>query len=144
KLGVRAVLMNTGFAKPQFADVAEREKIKAVLHDSEFFDLMSAIPADIPRVLTWVDEKDGADPSIPTIESLSAGRSTESMPAPAKPGGMVILTSGTTGTPKGAPRDRVSPFMSAQFLDRVPLPKNGTMVMAAPIFHGTGLSQFTL
>ncbi|WP_280235119.1 acyl-CoA synthetase [Nocardia cyriacigeorgica] len=144
KLGVRAVLMNTGFAKPQFADVAAREKIKAVLHDSEFFDLMSAIPADIPRVLTWVDEKDGADASIPTIESLSAGRSTETMPAPAKPGGMVILTSGTTGTPKGAPRDRVSPFMSAQFLDRVPLPKNGTMVMAAPIFHGTGLSQFTL
>lgn len=123
KLGVRAVLMNTGFAKPQFADVAEREKIKAVLHDSEFFDLMSAIPADIPRVLTWVDEKDGADPSIPTIESLSAGRSTESMPAPAKPGGMVILTSGTTGTPKGAPRDRVSPFMSAQFLDRCRCPR---------------------
>ncbi|MFI9509553.1 acyl-CoA synthetase [Nocardia sp. NPDC052566] len=144
KLGVRAVLMNTGFAKPQFADVAAREKIKAVLHDSEFFDLMSAIPAEIPRVLTWVDEKDNADPSIPTIESLSAGQSTAPYSPPAKPGGMVILTSGTTGTPKGAPRDKVSPFMSAQFLDRVPLPADGTMVMAAPIFHGTGLSQFTL
>ncbi|WP_431952788.1 acyl-CoA synthetase [Nocardia lijiangensis] len=144
KLGVRAVLMNTGFAKPQFADVAAREKVKAVLHDSEFLDLMSAIPAEIPRILTWVDEKDNADPSIPNVESLSAGRSTASLPAPAKPGGMVILTSGTTGTPKGAPRDRVSPFASAQFVDRVPLPANGTMVMAAPIFHGTGLSQFTL
>ncbi|MET8874173.1 acyl-CoA synthetase [Nocardia sp. NPDC004604] len=144
KLGVRTVLMNTGFAKPQFADVAEREHVKAVLHDSEFLDLMSAIPAEIPRVLTWVDEKDNVDPSVPTIESLIAGRSTEPVPAPAKPGGMVILTSGTTGTPKGAPRDRVSPFASAQFVDRVPLPNNGTMIMAAPIFHGTGLSQFTL
>ncbi|MCP2274664.1 fatty-acyl-CoA synthase [Nocardia amikacinitolerans] len=144
KLGVRAVLMNTGFAKPQFADVATREKVKAVLHDSEFLDLMSAIPAEIPRILTWVDEKDNADPSIPTVESLSAGRSTAPLPAPAKPGGMVILTSGTTGTPKGAPRDRVSPFASAQFVDRVPLPANGTMIMAAPIFHGTGLSQFTI
>ncbi|WP_406232284.1 acyl-CoA synthetase [Nocardia sp. NBC_01009] len=144
KLGVRTVLMNTGFAKPQFADVSKRENVKAVLHDSEFLDLMSAIPAEIPRVLTWVDEKDNADPSIPTIETLIAGRSTEPLPAPAKPGGMVILTSGTTGTPKGAPRDRVSPFASAQFVDRVPLPNNGTMIMAAPIFHGTGLSQFTI
>ncbi|MEV5839920.1 acyl-CoA synthetase [Nocardia sp. NPDC052112] len=144
KLGVRTVLMNTGFAKPQFADVAARENVKAVLHDSEFVDLMSAIPAEIPRVLTWVDEKDNVDPSVPTIESLIQGRSTAPVPAPAKPGGTVILTSGTTGTPKGAPRDRVSPFASAQFVDRVPLPDNGTMIMAAPIFHGTGLSQFTL
>ncbi|MFC8047404.1 acyl-CoA synthetase [Nocardia sp. NPDC057353] len=144
KLGVRAVLMNTGFAKPQFADVAEREKVKAVLHDSEFLDLMSVIPDGIPHVLTWVDEKDGADPAIPTLDSLIAGRDTTPFPAPEKPGGMVILTSGTTGTPKGAPRDRVSPFASAQFIDRVPLPRNGTMIMAAPIFHGTGLSQFTL
>lgn len=144
KLGVRAVLMNTGFAKPQFADVAAREKVKAVLHDSEFLDLMSAIPTEIPRVLTWVDEAHGADPSIPTVASLSADRSTAAITAPSKPGGMVILTSGTTGTPKGAPRDKVSPFASAQFVDRVPLPNNGTMIMAAPIFHGTGLSQFTL
>ncbi|WP_433711189.1 acyl-CoA synthetase [Nocardia sp. CA-084685] len=144
KLGVRTVLMNTGFAKPQFADVAARENVKAVLHDSEFLDLMSAIPAEIPRVLTWVDEKDNVDPAVATIESLIKGRSTAPVPAPVKPGGIVILTSGTTGTPKGAPRDRVSPFASAQFVDRVPLPNNGTMIMAAPIFHGTGLSQFTL
>ncbi|MGY4102701.1 acyl-CoA synthetase [Nocardia sp. R16R-3T] len=144
KLGVRTVLMNTGFAKPQFADVAARENVKVVLHDSEFLGLMSAIPAEIPRVLTWVDEKDHADAAVPTIESLCEGRSTAPLPAPAEPGGMVILTSGTTGTPKGAPRDRVSPFASAQFVDRVPLPNNGTMIMAAPIFHGTGLSQFTL
>ncbi|WP_174376503.1 AMP-binding protein, partial [Nocardia cerradoensis] len=62
KLGVRAVLMNTGFAKPQFADVATREQVKLVLHDSEFFDLMSAIPDEIPRILTWVDESDNVDP----------------------------------------------------------------------------------
>ena len=57
---------------------------------------------------------------------------------------MVILTSGTTGTPKGAPREKVSPCSRRQFLDRVPLPRDATMVMAAPIFHGTGLSQCTL
>ena len=144
KLGLRAVLMNTGFATPQFADVAEREKVKAVLHDSEFFDLMSAIPARIPRVLTWVDQSDSAAADLPTVESVSAGQSTATLAPPRQTGGTVILTSGTTGSPKGAPRDKVSPLMSAQFIDRVPLPTGGTMVMAAPIFHGTGLSQFSL
>nr|WP_223273829.1 acyl-CoA synthetase [Nocardia cerradoensis] len=144
KLGVRAVLMNTGFAKPQLADVAMREKVKAVLHDSEFTELTSAIPTDISRVLTWVDPADAVDPSTPTIESVSASQSVRPLSPPTTPGGMVILTSGTTGTPKGAPRDRVSPFVTAQFLDRIPLPANGTMLVAAPVFHGTGLSQFTL
>ncbi|GAB2685279.1 acyl-CoA synthetase [Nocardia thraciensis] len=144
KLGVRAVLMNTGFAKPQFADVTAREKVKLVLHDSEFLDLMSAIPDSIPRVLTWVDEKDGVDPETPTLDTLMADRSTEPVQLPTKPGGMVILTSGTTGTPKGAPRDKTSPFISAQLVDRIPMPREGTVLMAAPIFHATGLSQFTI
>ncbi|WP_067896999.1 acyl-CoA synthetase [Nocardia vaccinii] len=144
KLGVRAVLMNTGFAKPQFADVAAREKVKAILHDSEFVELMSAIPDSVPRILTWSDEKDGIDPSVPTLDSLMAGQSTDPVKLPAKPGGMVILTSGTTGTPKGAPRDKVSPFISAQLVDRIPVPRDGTILMAAPIFHATGLSQFTI
>ena len=144
KLGVRAVLMNTGFAKPQFADVAAREKVKAILHDSEFVDLMSAIPDSVPRILTWSDEKDGVDASVPTLDSLMADQSDDPVKLPAKPGGMVILTSGTTGTPKGAPRDKVSPFISAQLVDRIPVPRDGTILMAAPIFHATGLSQFTI
>ncbi|MEV5649873.1 acyl-CoA synthetase [Nocardia sp. NPDC052254] len=144
KLGVRAVLMNTGFAKPQFADVVAREKVKALLHDSEFTELTSAIPESVPRILTWSDESDGADPSVPTLDSLMAGQSTDAVKLPAKPGGMVILTSGTTGTPKGAPRDKVSPFISAQLVDRIPVPRDGTILMAAPIFHATGLSQFTI
>ncbi|MCX5044626.1 acyl-CoA synthetase [Aldersonia sp. NBC_00410] len=142
KLGARLVLMNTGFAKPQFADVAKREQVSAVLLDSEFMGLLDAISHDIPRILTWVDAKDNVDPATLTIEGLIEGQSTAKVAKPDKPGGLVILTSGTTGTPKGAPRDKVSVFVSAQFIDRVPFPKQKTVVMAAPIFHGTGLSQF--
>lgn len=59
KLGARMVLMNTGFAKPQFAQVCERENVGVMLHDSEFLDLLDALPTDLPRVLVWVD--DGAE-----------------------------------------------------------------------------------
>nr|WP_085996840.1 acyl-CoA synthetase [Nocardia niigatensis] len=144
KLGVRVVLMNTGFAKPQLAQVAKREGVEAILLDSEFIDLLGEIPADIPRILTWVDHLDSIGATYTTIDALIAVNSGSALPGPDKPGGLVILTSGTTGTPKGAPRDKVSPLQSAQFLDRVPLPRSSAMVIAAPCFHGTGLSQLML
>ncbi|WP_040871871.1 acyl-CoA synthetase [Nocardia exalbida] len=144
KVGARVVLMNTGFAGPQLAEVAERENVGAILLDSEFLQLLGTIPGSVPRILTWVDEVDAVEAQTPTIDLLIAANSTAPLPAPKRPGGLVILTSGTTGTPKGAPRDKVSPLQSAQFLHRVPMPRNDTVVMAAPIFHGTGLSQFTL
>ena len=142
KVGARFVLMNTGFAKPQFADVCKRENVEAVLHDSEFLDLLDALPADLPRVLTWVDE--GTDPpaGVPTIDDIIAANSSDPLPAPTKPGGSVILTSGTTGLPKGAPRAKVSPLATAELVDRVPFPRKGTMVIVSPIFHGTGMVTY--
>ncbi len=144
KTGARLVMMNTGFAKPQLADVAEREGVRALVYDSEFTGLLEAIAPDVPRYLAWVDDEHDVDPGIPQLDALIAAHSTADVPAPAKPGGFVLLTSGTTGTPKGAPRDSMSVFATAQFVDRIPLRAGGVTYMAAPIFHGTGLSQFVL
>ena len=144
KLGARMVLMNTGFAKPQFAEVCEREKVTVVLHDSEFLGLLDALPTDMPRVLTWVD--DGVEPpaGIQTLVGIIATNSIEPFPPPGKAGGSVILTSGTTGLPKGAPRDTVSPLATAQIIDRIPFPRKGTMVIVSPIFHSTGWATYTV
>jgi fatty-acyl-CoA synthase len=142
KLGVRLVLMNTGFAKPQFAEVCEREGVKVVMHDSEFLGLLDALPADLPRVLTWVDDGAVLPEGAQTIDDIVAANSTEPLPAPSRPGGSVILTSGTTGLPKGAPRDAVSPIATAQLVDRVPFPRKGTMVIVSPIFHSTGWATY--
>jgi fatty-acyl-CoA synthase len=142
KLGARIVLMNTGFAKPQFAQVCEREDVKVVLHDSEFLRLLDALPAGLPRVLTWVDEGTQPPDDMPTIDGIIATNSTEPLPPPTKSGGVVVLTSGTTGLPKGAPRAKLSPFATVQLIDRVPFPRKGTMVIVSPIFHSTGLATF--
>ncbi len=144
KLGARMVLMNTGFAKPQFAEVCEREKVTVVLHDSEFLGLLDALPSNLPRVLTWVDE--GVEPPAGTqvLADIIATNSTEPLPPPSKAGGSVILTSGTTGLPKGAPRDTVSPLATAQIIDRIPFPRKGTMVIVSPIFHSTGWATYTV
>ena len=144
KLGARLVLMNTGFAKPQFAEVCAREGVKVVLHDSEFLGLLDALPADMPRVLTWVDEGHDVPDSAQTLDAIVAANSTEPLPAPSKAGGSVILTSGTTGLPKGAPRSSVSPLATAQIIDRIPFPRKGTMVIVSPIFHSTGWATYTV
>ncbi|MFD4460266.1 acyl-CoA synthetase [Nocardia sp. NPDC058480] len=142
KLGARIALMNTGFAKPQFAEVCERENVRAVLHDSEFLALLDALPADLPRYLTWVDEGTALPAGATTFDDLIANNATEDLPAPSKPGGFIILTSGTTGLPKGAPRTKVTPMATAQFVDRVPFPRRGTAMIVSPIFHSTGLGTW--
>jgi len=142
KLGARLVLMNTGFAKPQFAQVCEREDVKVVLHDSEFLGLLDALPAGLPRVLTWVDAGTHPPDDMLTIDGIIAANGTAPLPSPSKPGKVVVLTSGTTGLPKGAGRAKVSPFATVQLIDRVPYPRKGTMVIVSPIFHSTGLATF--
>ncbi|WP_372670975.1 acyl-CoA synthetase [Amycolatopsis kentuckyensis] len=145
KLGVRLLLMNTGFAKPQLADVAKREGVTALVYDQEFTNLLDAIPEGVDRYLAWVDpDTDLADRDTPVLSEIIASTDDRPWPAPAKPGGFVLLTSGTTGTPKGAPRPHTSALASAQFLDRIPLRSNEATYMGAPLFHGTGLSQFIL
>lgn len=132
KLGVRLVLMNSGFAGPQLADVAAREQVGCILADEEFRDLLSVLPSDTMRIVG--DQHD----------ELIKEHSTSPLPAPPHPGGMVLLTSGTTGTPKGAPRSRIDPLQSAQVLDRIPLTRNGTYCIPAPLFHATGLATCAL
>ena len=145
KLGAKLLLMNTGFAKPQLADVAAREGVTALVYDQEFTGLLDAIPAGVDRYLAWVEpDADLSDRTVPVLDEIIASTDDRPWPAPAKPGGFVLLTSGTTGTPKGAPRPHTSALASAQFLDRIPLRSNEATYMGAPLFHGTGLSQFIL
>ena len=142
KIGARLLLMNTGFARPQFAAVCEREGASALVYDEEFTEILGDVPASIPRQLAWVDD-DGA-PQHETLDELIAGGGDELERKPKEPGGLVLLTSGTTGTPKGAPRHVTSPFAAAQLLDRIPLQPRERTFFGAPLFHGTGLSQFLI
>ncbi|WP_239574483.1 acyl-CoA synthetase [Actinokineospora baliensis] len=141
KLGARLLLMNTGFARPQLVDVAEREGVTVFVYDQEFTPLVEALPRSLPSYLAWVDD---APEGAVTLEDLIAGTDDRAVPMPRQPGGMVLLTSGTTGTPKGAPRQVRSPLAAAQFLDRIPLRTGEATVLAAPLFHATGFSQFII
>ena len=57
----------------------------------------------------------------------------------------MLLTSGTTGTPKGARRDRPAGLSSALgVLDRIPYQAGDIAVIPTPLFHAWGLAQLTV
>ena len=73
-----------------------------LVHDEEFDDLLSAVPATIRRFTAW-------GPSC-ELEAMIAANDGSPLTLPERQGGMVLLTGGTTGTPKGAPRQVRSPL----------------------------------
>ncbi len=141
KLGARLLLMNTGFSRPQLADVAEREGVSALTYDQEFTELLGAVRSDIPRYLAWSDTPAETGPDIVKLADLIASTTDNPVPNPSSAGHVVLLTSGTTGTPKGAPRQVRSPLAATHLLERIPLRRGGSMFIASPMFHATGLSQ---
>jgi acyl-CoA synthetase (AMP-forming)/AMP-acid ligase II len=142
KLGADALYLNTAFAGPQLTEVAEREKPAALVYDEEFAGLLEGAREGRLCVVGW---QEGQDREDPTLEELIAAESD----APLKPcdrvGRTVILTSGTTGSPKGANRsspESLEPAIS--FLSKIPLKRRQTAVVAAPLFHSWGFAHFTL
>ncbi|HVV24103.1 MAG TPA: AMP-binding protein, partial [Pseudonocardiaceae bacterium] len=97
KLGARLLLMNTGFSRPQLGDVARREGVSALVYDQEFTELLSAVSEDVPRFLAWHEEPS----DVPTLADVVTETSGAAVPNPPSAGGIILLTSGTTGTPKG-------------------------------------------
>ncbi len=143
KLGASALYLNTMFAGPQLAEVTVREGPKALVYDQEFAGLLSAVPADVTRVVGWVDDAEAT--AELTIDGLiAAGSEADHSPPPDK-ARFVILTSGTTGSPKGAQRS--SPdglFTLAAIFDKIPYRRGMTAMIAAPLFHSWGFFHFVV
>jgi fatty-acyl-CoA synthase len=141
KLGASALYLNTMFAGPQLAEVTHREGPKALIYDEEFSGLLSEVDDSITRIVGWCD---GAVEG-PTLEGLIEGGDESDHKPPAEKPKFVILTSGTTGTPKGAQRS--SPeglFPIASLIDKIPFRSRMTMMIAAPLFHSWGFLHFVL
>ncbi len=80
-----------------------------------------------------------------TIERLIASGSSEDLPYPTQAARFIILTSGTTGAPKGAQRSSPDGLGGlAGVLDRIPHRSGETMVIAAPLFHSWGFINSVL
>jgi acyl-CoA synthetase (AMP-forming)/AMP-acid ligase II len=139
-LGADALYLNTGFAAPQLRDVLQREGASAVIYDEEFEEVVQPAIADRPGFIAWHDDT----PRRPTLEQLIGAHAASPLPKPGRIGRTTILTSGTTGTPKGAQRTGQSSGgidTVIGVLELMPLRRDSVRFVVAPAFHAWGLAQ---
>ncbi len=142
KLGANGLYMNTAFSGPQLEDVMEREDPAALIYDEEFSELLGEAKEGVRRFISW---SEGGSEGDATTDQLIESASDEDLTPPDEPSRFIILTSGTTGTPKGAQRgqpDTLSPL--AAMFSRIPLRAGEKTVIAAPLFHSWGFAHFML
>ena len=133
-VGARVVLLGADFGPRQVAVVAERERLDALVHDEEF---RSAVTAFGGR--SWCARYGGEAPDDALDRLVDRGDGSLP-PRPAHPASLVILTSGTSGVPKGAPRaEPRTLLLTAGLLERIPLRGGMRVLLSAPVFHGWGL-----
>jgi fatty-acyl-CoA synthase len=138
KCGARVILLNTSFAGPQIREVAEREGTDLLVYDEEYGEALAGID-DPPRgrYRAWADSE-GDD----TLDALVKRGDPSGPPKAGATPKITILTSGTTGSPKGAPRSEPrSLSLLGGLLSKVPFHAGEVTEMCVPAFHALGFMQ---
>jgi acyl-CoA synthetase (AMP-forming)/AMP-acid ligase II len=131
--GADVVLVNTDFNSDALAAALSAHEIKTIVADAEFADRIHA-----------------ADDAVTVIDAATVqAPQGDSRPKVAAAGRIILLTSGTTGKPKGVPRVprlRSAVGVWVTILDRTGLTTGPRISVAMPMFHGLGLGMlmFTL
>ncbi|MEV6279563.1 AMP-binding protein [Nocardia sp. NPDC051832] len=140
KLGVDTVLLNTGLSAGQIEEVVLRHGLAAIFRDDEYDHLLKYVSPTIPRYSTSPPRPDG-----PLNLDDLMGLDAPSFARPPQPGRLIVLTSGTSGTPKSARRPHPKGFGTvAALLSRIPFRMDETMLVPAPLFHTWGLAALQI
>jgi len=149
RVGVRIILLNSEFSGPQIKEVSEREGARLIIHDDEYSEAVAKADPELGklRALPTNPDKPGeaSTSKDQTLEDLIKSSSKSPAPKATKHSKIIILTSGTTGTPKGA--NRSTPPSLAPIggvLSHVPFRAGEVTSLPAPMFHALGFLHGTI
>ena len=148
RVGARIILLNSEFSGPQIKEVSLREGAKVIIYDDEYTEAVSKASPALGKLRALGVNPDADEPSGSTDETLAdliARSSTAPAPKAHKKASIIILTSGTTGTPKGA--NRGSPPTLAPIggiLSLVPFKAGEVTSLPSPMFHALGYLHGTI
>lgn len=120
--GADLVLVNADLAPADVAAVLEAEQVDLLLVDGD----------DLPL----------ADAGVPVVDVRTVPRATSHGPVRTRTGSIVVLTSGSTGAPKGAhlaSTRLVQAVPITTLVHRVAWRSASAVVVTCPLFHGFGL-----
>src|SRR6202048_1741675 len=147
RVGARIILLNSSFSGPQIKEVSGREGAKLIIYDDEYTKDVSKAEPPLGKVRALGITPDGEDSGSTdeTLADLIAANSKSSAPKASKHSSIIILTSGTTGTPKGANRS-TPPTLApiGGILSHVPFKANEVTSLPAPMFHALGFLHATI
>ncbi|MCW2608308.1 MAG: acyl-CoA synthetase [Frankiales bacterium] len=128
KCGADVLYLNTGWGAEQTQQVLQAQGGTVLVRDEEFAAVPGVVDLTTAQLAELAEQQDG--PPAPRRATRASRQ--------------VILTSGTTGTPRGAARSSAGIGDAVSMLDRIPLRAGGTTVLAAPAFHAWGLGHVSL
>jgi fatty-acyl-CoA synthase len=157
RAGARIILLNSEFSGPQIKEVAEREGAKVIIYDDEYATAVSKAEPPLGKLRALGVNPDAVDSSATasgeeppqstdeTLAELIARSSKTPAPKSSRHASIIILTSGTTGTPKGANRS-TPPTLApvGGILSHVPFRANEVTSLPSPMFHALGYLHATI
>src|SRR5271156_6450472 len=148
RVGARIILLNSEFSGPQIKEVAEREGAKLIIYDDEYAKAVSKADPPLGKLRALGTNPDSDEPSGSSDETLAdlvARNSKSPAPKATKHASIIILTSGTTGTPKGANRS-TPPTLApiGGILSHVPFKAGEVTSLPSPMFHALGYLHATI
>ncbi|MDR7330839.1 AMP-binding protein [Corynebacterium guangdongense] len=141
-VGATMYLLNVGSSPEQLAGSLAENDMNVLFVDDEFLD---RVPRDYPGLTVVVAHDSRGDHEDLTTERIVRNPKAvtdQKLPVFPKHGDIVLMSSGTTGIPKGVVRPEPKlPFVVAGVLENVPIHADMRTQMTASMFHTWGWSM---